>query len=210
MSIVAPQSESRVVLTPVSWNTYEALLRETDRLGTRLTYDRGVLEIMAPSREHERIKTLLGWMLETTAAVMDMSISVAGSTTLKEQLKQRGIEPDECYYIANESRVRDHDNLDLAVDPPPDLAVEVDISRSSIDQLPIYAEFGVPEVWICDGETIQVHALQEDGQYRRQSRSLSFPFLPLEQLQRFLNERHRVGDAAIFRACLAWLRSLDK
>jgi len=210
MSVVTHQAENRVVLRNVSWATFEALLAETDRRGTRFAYDQGVLEIMSPSREHERIKSLIGRMIEAMTEELDIPISSAGSTTLKNQLKERGIEPDECYYVANEERVRGRDDLDLEVDPPPDLAVEVDISPSSINKLGIYAALGVPEVWRCDGAEIRVYQLQADGEYARQSRSPSFPFLPLEQIVRFLAERNASDETTWIRRFRAWARSLER
>lgn len=210
MSVVSLQPENRVVLRNVSWATFEALLAETDRRGTRFTYDRGVLEIMSPSREHERIKSLIGRMIETMTLELDIPISSAGSTTLKNPLKERGVEPDECYYVANEERVRGRDDLDLEVDPPPDLAIEVDITSSSVDQLGIYAALGVPEVWLCDGAAIRVCQLQGDGTYAKQPRSPSFPFLPLDEIERFLEQRNATDETTWIRQFRAWARNLKR
>lgn len=210
MSVAAPQAENRVVLRNISWATFEALLAETDRRGTRFTYDRGVLEIMSPSREHERIKRLIGRMIEAMTEELGIPISSAGSTTLKSPLKERGVEPDECYYVANEERVRGRDDLDLEVDPPPDLAVEVDITASSIPQLGVYAALGVPEVWLCDGASIAAHQLQADGGYSKQPRSPSFPFLPLDQVERFLHERNAFDETTWIRRFRDWVRSLKQ
>jgi Uma2 family endonuclease len=186
--------DQRVLLRNISWPTYEALLVESARSGTRLTYNRGVLEIMTPSREHERVKTLIGRMIEAMALELGIVASGAGSTTIRDQMREQGVEPDECYYIANEPLVRDHDDLDLTSDPPPDLAIEVDLTSSSLDQLAIYASFGVPEVWICDGTSIKAFHLSPAGEYTPQSCSLAFPFLPLDQLQGFQNRRRSVDD----------------
>ncbi len=106
MSVAAPQAESRVLLFNVAWSTFEALLADNDSRGTRFTYDRGMLEITSPSRGHERIRLLLGRMIETMTLELDIPISSGGSTTLKARLKERGIEPDGCFYVANERRMR--------------------------------------------------------------------------------------------------------
>ncbi len=119
MSVATSSAESRVVLTNISWSTFEAILAETDRRSTRFTYDRGVLEIMSPSREHERLKRMLGRMVEGLTEELEIPISSASATTLKSQMKQKGVEPDESYYIAQEARVRGRDDLDLAVDRRP-------------------------------------------------------------------------------------------
>jgi len=215
MSIVASPAEkrpaeNRVVLTNVSWATFEALLADADRGGTRFTYDRGVLEIMSPSREHEHIKRMLGRMIETLTLELDIPISSGGSTTLKDQLKERGVEPDECYYVANEPRVRGREDFDLAVDPPPDLAIEVDITSTSMGQLGIYAALGVPELWLCDGSTIRVYQLRPDGTYSQESRSPAFPFLPMAQVEGFFSDRNATDETTWTRRFRDWVRTLAK
>ena len=176
MSIATPPAEKRVLLSNIAWSTFEDLAR-SDRAGARFTYDCGYLEIMPLSLRHERIKKRIAMMIEAAARKIEAPLVGAGSTTLKIAMKRRGVEPDECYYLAHAGAVRDVEELDLSVDPPPDLAVEVDISSSSLDQLAIYADMGVPEVWIYDEEAIHVWFLQPDGRYREQPRSVSFPFL---------------------------------
>jgi Uma2 family endonuclease len=210
MSVVSPQPETRVLLSGISWATFESLLADTQSHGTRFTYDRGYLEMMSPSREHERVKRLIGRMIETMTEELAIPVSSAGSTTLKAQWKECGLEADESYYVANGSRVRGRDEIDLRVDPPPDLAVEVDISRSSLDQLSIYADLGVPEVWLCDGATLKVYQLQPDRVYAQQSRSPSFPFLPLEQIEAFLARRDDSDETTWIRSFRAWVKTLGR
>ncbi len=119
------------------------------------------------------------------------------------------MEPDECYYLAHASALRDVEELDLSVDPPPDLAVEVDISRSSLDQLAIYADMGVPEVWIYDEEAIHIWIRQADGHYREEPRSLSFPFLPMHEFLGFVQRQPGIEEAEGWRAYEDWLRRLN-
>jgi Uma2 family endonuclease len=210
MSVAAPHAESRVVLRNVRWETFEALLSETDRAGTRFTYDRGVLEITSPSYEHERIKTLIRRMIDTITLELDIPLGSSGSTTLKAPSKDRGLEPDESYYLAHELEVRSRCEIDLAIDPPPDLAVEVDITSSSLDQLAIYGSLGVPEVWLCDGVTIRVYQLQAGGAYAERERSPSFPFLPLEQIEQSLQQRSTVDETTLIRRFLEEVRRLKR
>jgi Uma2 family endonuclease len=209
MSLESLQVENRVILTSVAWSTFESLLAETDHRGTRFTYNQGYLEIMSPSEKHERLKTFLGHIVEMTAVEWSIPFRSSGSTTLKNALKRRGLEPDQCYYIANERRVRGRDEIDLRVDPPPDLAIEVDISASSLDQLSIYADLGVPEVWIYDGTTLKVHQLQSGGTYAQQPRSPSFPFLPLEAIEGFLARRNETDETTWIRSFRAWVKTLE-
>jgi Uma2 family endonuclease len=140
MSIAIPPGESRVLLSGVSWSTYEALLADNQCRGTRFTYDRGYLEIISPPREHEHNKSLLRRLIEAMTEELDIPVSSGGSTTLKAELKQRGAEPDQCYYVANEPHMRGREDYDPAVDPPPDIVIEVHVSRSSLDKFAIYAD----------------------------------------------------------------------
>jgi Uma2 family endonuclease len=201
-----PQTENRVVLRDVSWATFEALLADTDHRGSRFTYDRGVLEIMSPSVEHERLGRLIGRMIEAFTEEMDIPILSGGSTTLKSELKQRGLEPDECYYIAHEAQVRELDEIDLEINPPPDLAIEIDITSSSMDQLGIYAALGVPEVWICDGANLKIYRLQPDGVYAKQGGSPSLPSISPEIVLDFLSRRKQSDETTWIKAFRQWVR----
>jgi Uma2 family endonuclease len=208
MSIASPPPvEKRVLLSNVSWSTFEDLAR-SDRAGARFAYDHGYLEIMPLSLRHERIKKRMARMIEAAAVRIDVPLVGAGSTTLKIALKERGVEPDECYYLTHAGALRDVDELDLSVDPPPDLAVEIDISSSSLDQLAIYADMGVPEVWIYDEEAIHVWILQTDGQFREQPQSASFPFLPMDEFLEFLRRQPGIEEADGWRSYEQWLRGL--
>jgi len=163
---------------------------------------------MSPSREHERLKTLIGRMIETMTLEWKIPISSGGATTMKSELKQRGLEPDECYYVANELRMRGKDDFDINVDPPPDLVVEVEITRSSLDRMDLYAAFGVPEVWRYDGTTLHVAELQADGTYAAREQSLAFPFLPLAEISRFLHRRNHVDETSLIDSFREWVRGL--
>src|SRR6266700_436280 len=146
------QTTQRVILRRVSWETYERLLAEHEQCSSpRFTYDRGVLEIMSPSIRHERLNRSLATMCEVIAEELHIELDNAGSTTFKREDLTRGFEPDSCFYVQNVERVRDRDQIDLTVGPPPDLVIEIDISSSSLDRFPIFANIGVPEVWRYDG-----------------------------------------------------------
>ena len=205
MSIVAAQPETRVVIPNIAWEIFESLAA-SDCAGTRFAYDKGLLEITSPSVEHEWFHRALGRMVEATTEELNIPILSAGSTTLKLPLKKRGLEPDECYYLAHELHMRGKRDLDLSIDPPPDLAIEVDISRSSINKLSIYAEVGVPEVWFYDGESLRVHQLQGDGAYIQRDASAAFPFLDLKEVERFMARFEQLGETAWIRSFRAWVK----
>lgn len=200
-------AEERIVLHNVSWSTYEALLHDLgDRGGIRVAYDRGNLEIMSPHLPHEKLKGLIRRLIEAFADETGLGILNAGSTTLKSHLRQRGVEPDECYYIRNESIVRAKIEIDLAVDPPPDLAIEIDIKSSSVDKLGIYAVLRVPELWRHDGKKLIVYHLQAAGDYVESAMSAALPGLPLEELARCLDRRDADAQSDIVREFRARIR----
>ncbi|GGA39058.1 Uma2 family endonuclease [Okeania sp. KiyG1] len=152
--------ENRTVLTGVRWETYQALLLDlAENPSKKLTYDQGALEIMTPLPEHEINKGFLGRLVQTTTEVLGLEISSIGSTTLSREDLQKGIEPDECYYITNEALVRGQIKFDFNIDPPPDLAIEIDITSSSLDRLTIYAALGIREIWRFDGKNLFIYCL---------------------------------------------------
>lgn len=198
----------RFLLQGVSWEAYEELLRLLGEQPVRLTYDRGRLELMAPSYRHENSSRLLGRFVEVLTEEFDLDMSSAGSTTFRRQDLDRGLEADEGFYIAGEPLIRGKSEIDLQTDPPPDLAIEADITRSSLDRMSIYAALRVPEVWRYDGSTLTVHHLGADGRYRLAHRSLSFPKLPVGELTRFLDLRATQSETQIIKAFRAWARNL--
>jgi len=205
MSVSTVQAETRILLSNISWDIFEAL-GASDCAGIRFTYDRGCLEIMSPSPEHEWFHRLLGRMIESLTEELNIPIRSGGATTLKIKLKQRGLEPDECYYVLNEPRVRGKKDIDLATEPPPDLAVEVDISHSSLDKMGIYADLGVPELWLYDGTSLRVFHLRAEGVYAQEQQSFAFPFLDLNEIHRFLDRCEETDETSWIRSFRSWVR----
>ncbi|MGH3144260.1 MAG: Uma2 family endonuclease [Rubrobacter sp.] len=156
--------DGRVTLRNVGWETYERLVEEDpDRAAPRLFYDRGVLEIVSPSFEHEQIAEIIALLVDRLAMELDADVVSAGSTTFKREDASRGFEPDACFYFSEKiPQVRGKRRLSLdAGDPPPDLVVEVDITSPSASKLPIYARLGVAEVWRHDGERLMILGLTQ-------------------------------------------------
>ncbi|HUI43561.1 MAG TPA: Uma2 family endonuclease [Terriglobia bacterium] len=158
-------AESRTLLRNVSWETYERILSgQADAPSPRFNFDRGVLEIMSPSSEHEEYKQALTLLVETLADGLGIDIRNLGSTTFKRSEMERGFEADACFYIQSAGTVEGRAHIDPAVDPAPDLVIEVEITAPALNKLPIYAGFGVPEVWRFDGERLTILQLQ-GGKY---------------------------------------------
>ena len=200
------QAEQRTVLRNISWQTFETLLKETgeDR-GSRFAYDCGTLEIMTPLIGHENPKSNLGNFVIALAEELDIEIKSAGSTTLKRKIANRGIEPDNCYYIQNELAVRGKQELDLETDPPPDLAIEIDITSSSVNKLGIYSALGIPELWRYNGRVLKFYQLAE-GQYVEREFSIAFPIVSVTEMSRFIEQSKTTGEIALLKSFRAWVR----
>ncbi|MBV9124016.1 MAG: Uma2 family endonuclease, partial [Planctomycetes bacterium] len=182
-------------LSGIDWRTYSRLLKAfAERPGIRLVYDRGELEIMTPLLEHDDDSRFLGDLVFVLTEEYGLPLKRGGSTTLRRRLRRRGIEADECFWIANAHRMAGRRRLDLRTDPPPDLAIEVDVTHSTLDRLAIYAALGVPEIWRLAGDTLTFHVLTEEGAYQAVPASRSFPQVTSRDLLNVLLQARQAGD----------------
>ena len=197
----------RFLLQGMSWDFYEHLLKELGDRPIRVTYDRGILELMSPSYRHESYSRLLGRMVQIMAEERNIPLKSAGSTTFRRESLERGLEPDDCFYIAHLPQILGNEELNLETDPPPDLAVEVDITHASVDRIPIYAELGVPELWRFDGTDLLAYHLEGSGEYGGpRTDSLAFPSVPLMGIAEFLRRSLETDDATLLREFRTWVR----
>ncbi|NJM67327.1 MAG: Uma2 family endonuclease [Acaryochloris sp. RU_4_1] len=199
-------AEQRLTLSNVAWDTYEKLLDAFgEHRAVRLHYDEGVLEFMVPLEAHENPSDVIGVFIRTLAFESGQNIKGIASTTLRRKELLKGAEPDRCYYIQNESVVRGR-TVNLEVDPPPDLVVEVDISHTDINKNKLYAQMGVPEFWRFDGQVLRIYQLQQ-GQYQDASVSPTFPWVPMEVFYRFLKQCKTVGETPAHSELKAWVHA---
>ena len=203
-TLLAPPDEI-IHLSGISWETYETLLAELSDRRLRLTYNRGNLEIMAPSPEHELSKEVLGRFIDTLAEEFDVKIYPLGSTTFKKP-RLSGAEPDKCFYIRRIEAVQGKKRLDMTEDPAPDLVLEIDVTSSSENRLQVYADLGVAEVWIYDGEFLSIEQLQ-DGVYITARSSQFFPNIPTSEIAKFLQQSTTVDYLELVRSFRIWVRS---
>jgi Uma2 family endonuclease len=174
-------------LDNVDWKAYEAALQEAGDSAIRITYHEGRMEIMSPSPRHEVRKKILGAFVDLIALERNIPMRRLGSTTSKREDLLAGLEPDDCFYVQNADRLGTRDTLDLAVDPPPDLAIEVDGAHRSIAREPIYAALGVTELWRHDGLNLSFRKLESlTKSYTPITTSLAFSFLSSSDLTPFL------------------------
>jgi Uma2 family endonuclease len=207
MATAQSPAGQRLVLYGVSWPEYGRLLRAFgERPAVRLTYDRGALEVMTLSFEHESLVRFFNLLILALTLELGLPLKGGGSTTFRRRRQRRGLEPDECYWIASEPLVRGKDKLDLRRDPPPDLALEVDVSYSTLDRMAIYAVLRVPEVWRYDGQTLSFHILGAGGAYTVVPQSRAMPPVTSADLAALLALRGTADETALFRHFQLWAR----
>ena len=206
MSAVTTSTDSRFLLRGIRWDTYERMLADVGDGPVRMTYDRGDLEVMTPSHRHEAWKTLAARLIEAMTEELSVPIKSGGSTTFRRRDLQRGLEPDECYWVQSEPRVRGRYDLDLRHDPAPDLVFESEASRSVLDRLAILAALGVGEVWRFDGERLIVLVRSADGVYVESTTSQCFPWLAIAELSGWLLRAGDTDETTWIRAFRVWVR----
>lgn len=195
----------RVLLHDVSWQEFEEILEELgEHRAARIAYDNGTLEIMTPLPEHEDNKEIIGDLIKALLEELDIEFRSLGSTTFKNQEMVKGIEPDQCFYIQNEAAVRGKKRLDLTVEPPPDLALEIDITSRTHPS--IYEAQKVAELWRFEKGKLQINVLRGE-EYVAFQDSPTFPGLPLTTvIPRYLEQSKTAGRNAILKAFRAWVR----
>jgi Uma2 family endonuclease len=201
--------QQHLVLDHVSWSFYEKLLSQVEDRPLRITFDHGRMEITAPLPEHEGPKKSAARLLEAMANELDIPLSGFGSSTFRRVEAAAGLEPDECYYLKNSARVQGMKRFDPDIYPPPDLAIEIDITSRSIPRQPIYAALDVPELWRFDGYKFAVFVLEGDS-YRAVEKSPVFPFLPIDQFSGFVRRMIDEAPTTVVREFLRWVRTLER
>ena len=174
-TIVSIPAESRVLLTNISWPLYQAIAdAKGDKPSPRLSYLEGSLELVSPSYWNEALVGNLRSFVLSIARGLRRPCRCAGSTRWERAGVSAGKEPDVCFYLEHEPMVRGLREIDLEIHPPPDLAVEIELSHPLADAIRIYAGLGVPEIWRFDGDSLRFLHLGADGQYIERETSRSF------------------------------------
>ena len=197
------------VLHGIRFETYERLVDDLESPVLRLTYDEGVLEIMSPSQRHERAKYWIRRLIDVATEELRVEVLGGCSTTWRRKDLKKGLEPDECYWVQNEKHVRGRMDLDLRVDPPPDLCIEVDVYALSLNRLSIYAALGMPEVWRYEDGRFTVYLRLEDGSYRVSNSSACFPWFPMPELNGWVARgcEWSEGQMSFIRLFREWVRN---
>jgi len=203
---VEANHDQRFVLHCIEWDQYQAISKALTGHHVRLSYDGESLELMTISHRHGNFSRLLSRLISVLTEELGLPLRSCGDMTLDREDLERGIESDEGFYITNEPLIREKDEIDLSIDPPPDLGIEIDLSRSSRRRLRIYEAIRVPEVWLFDGEKIRVYQLSPQGGYVEVDRSQYFPFLRMEDLIAILARRTQMDENSLIRSFREWVR----
>jgi len=202
--IQVPQGQ-RVLLNNITWQEFETILEELgEHRSARIAYDQGTLEIMTPLPEHEFNKEIISDLIKALLEELEVNFLSLGSTTFKNIKMYQGIEPDNCFYIANECKIRGKKRLDLTIDPPPDLALEIDLTSRTHQH--IYAALGVAEVWHFENGNLLIYLLQ-NNQYFESDTSLNFPNLAVKEIiLQSLKQVNLVGRNNVMKEFRQWVR----
>ena len=196
----------QLLLKDISWQMFEKILEELgETRAARVSYSKGMLEIMTPLAEHEDDKVIIGDLLKALLEELGIEFRSLGSTTFKNEAMAQAVEADDCFYIQNEVVIRGKKRIDLSVDPPPDLAIEVDItSRTKFNN---YEALRVPELWRYNGRKLQINVLQE-GKYLESDTSYNFPNLPIgEVIHQYVEQSRIIGRNSTMKTFRNWVRA---
>ena len=198
MSTAIESAEQRTLLRNISWQTFLDICEQREGSVPRMTYDRGDLELMSPRRQHEELGCFIGRIVETFTEEKSIDIRSVASTTFKRNDLTRAFEADESYYIENVESIWRKEEVDLSIDPSPDLVVEVELTSPAIAKLPLFAAMGIPEVWRHDGKQLAMTILVGDG-YEKVNESRQLPGLTSAMIDSVLSKRFEIGETPLIR-----------
>jgi Uma2 family endonuclease len=199
-------SGDSALLSGISWKMYRQLRKLPENYNIRMTYDRGELEIMSPSAEHEGIASLVGDLIKIWALELRIPMRSCRTMTIRRSALKRGFEPDNCYYVQHEPEMWNKKKINFKTDPPPDLAVEVEVSRKLLNKIEIYLAFRVPELWCCNGSTLKVYELCKEGKYAARDASICFPGFPIAKVEEILRQLGSAHETDLILAFRDWVR----
>ncbi|MDB9518353.1 Uma2 family endonuclease [Roseofilum reptotaenium CS-1145] len=198
----------RLLIHDLNWEEFEQFLIELgEKRASRIAYSHPTLEIRMPLAKHERAKSFIGDMVKILLEELEIDFECFGSTTFKRKKMGFGLEPDDCFYIDHHQQMIGKDRIDLAIDPPPDSAIEVDVTSKT--QTDAYLRLGVPELWIYGENELKMYVL-EDGEYKPIEQSKSFPEFPIaDWVKEGLKRSYEIGRSPALREFRQQIRLLE-
>jgi Uma2 family endonuclease len=203
--------DASVTFHDVSWDEYEELLEQVGEApGLRISYDDGSLCVMTISSEHEKYASFINRLMTVICLRLRIDILAFGSSTMRKRKRKKGNEPDGCFYVQTASLIGNRIQLDFETDPPPDIAVEIDVHHDSRSKFPIYAALGVPEIWRYDGQQMTIYHLsreRDEQHYVGADTSLALPMLSAMLLTEVIERMRTEGELSALLAFDEWLQS---
>jgi Uma2 family endonuclease len=207
--ITEADGDQCVLLRDVDWRGYSTLLKmRGERSVPKIIYRDGSVILVSPSYAHEHLKERLGRLVTEIVRGLKIPCNPPGQTTFRRHAKRGGVEGDLTYYLANEARIRGKKRISLKVDPPPDLAIEVAVTRDPADAIEVYRRFRVPELWICEHDGLTILVLQSDGRYAKTEHSLAFPFIAAEEICEWVHRPQNVSETEWLGDFHDWVRDV--
>jgi len=198
---------SELILRGQTFEDYEEILEDVGEAnGLRVSYDGEIVKIMTLSIRHEKYVRFFEMLITTLSLKLRKKILHFGSATMKISRKNRGSEPDCCFYIQNAEAVARKSSIDFSRDVPPDVVVEVDIHHDSLDKFSIYSALRVPEFWLFDGEKLKIYKFENDD-YFEIEKSIALPILTSKILTDFLNRLETSDQFEVLLEFEKWLEN---
>lgn len=207
----ASPGEQAVTWNGLDWQGFETIVAlKGDRKNPRFLYDRGSLTLVSPSLRHEWIEDRLDGIVKAICGELDVAYQPTGSVQLHLPEHNRSVEGDRTYYIANEAAIRGKDDINLTIDPPPDLAIEVEITHPARVAIETWRLIGTPEVWVYRqrGDSLKFLRRDDDGAYTEATTSLVFPLLNVDDVLAWLEPREGEPANRWERRLRAWVRDV--
>jgi Uma2 family endonuclease len=197
------------VIYGVSWEMYESLIEKYwGENCPRMTYDSGIMEVeMSNSDKHEEDNRILAKLVELILEELEIDYRNLGSTTYKKKIIRKGFEPDSCFYIQSLHKIRGKSNIGIENKVPPDLTIEINRTSSSVPRMPIFAAFGVKEIWRLSDDEVKFYTLEE-GVYLETANSIALPILSSQKATDFLSESRETGNIAWTKKVRNWVNEV--
>jgi Uma2 family endonuclease len=185
------KGDQRVQFVGIGWAGYEALLKvQGEKSRPQIIYLDGDAYLVSPSNLHEWVKKRLGQFVVEVASGLKMRFLMAGETTFRRRKNEVGVQPDESFYLANADKVAGKIrkvDIDLSIDPPPDLAIEVVHTHGADEAVEVLRRLRVPEVWVADVDGLRILVRKQNGRYVESKTSLAFLFLSADEIFQWAN-----------------------
>jgi Uma2 family endonuclease len=210
-TVAQPAEGASVTFHEVSWDEYEELLEQVGEApGLRISYDNGSLDLSTLSTEHEKYSEFISSLVGIIRLRLRINILSFGSATMRKRKLKKGKEPDACFYVQTAPLIGNRIQLDFEADPPPDVAVEIDVHHDSRSSFPIYAALGVSEIWRYDGQAMTIYLLSKTGdaqEYVAGDASAALPMLSGTLLAEMIDRMRKDGELSALLTFEEWLQS---